>query len=183
MKTLQIVPALDQGGVERGVVEMNRVISSEGWRNVVVSSGGRLVAQIERDGGRHVALDVKGKNPLTCLSRAAALRRVLESERPDVVCVHSRVPAWLFRIANRGLGLRWITFAHGANSISPYSRVMTAGDLVVTPSRFLADYLEGDVYFRTDRPEHNLDRARTQLKLVEEMESRMDDMRRILKEV
>ena len=144
MKTLQIVPALDQGGVERGVVEMNRVISSEGWRNVVVSSGGRLVAQIERDGGRHVALDVKGKNPLTCLSRAAALRRVLESERPDVVCVHSRVPAWLFRIANRGLGLKWITFAHGANSISPYSRVMTAGDLVVTPSRLLEDYLKDD---------------------------------------
>ena len=49
--------------------------------------------------------------------------------------------------------------------------------------RFLADYLDGDVYFHTDRPEHNLDRARTQLKLVEEMESRMDDMRRILKEV
>ena len=49
--------------------------------------------------------------------------------------------------------------------------------------RFLADYLEGDVYFHTDRPEHNLDRARTQLKLVEEMEARMDDMRRILGEV
>ena len=145
MKILQIVPALDQGGVERGVVEMNRVIVSEGWRNTVVSSGGRLVAQIEADGGRHVALDVKGKNPLTCFRRAAALRRVLVDERPDVTCVHSRVPAWLFRIANKGLGLKWITFAHGANSISPYSRVMTAGDLVVTPSRFLADYLK-DAY-------------------------------------
>lgn len=142
MKTLQIVPALDQGGVERGVVEMNRVILSEGWRNTVVSSGGRLVAEIESDGGRHLQMDVKSKNPLTCFSRAAALRRILESERPDVVCVHSRVPAWLFRIANRGLGLKWITFAHGANSISPYSRVMTAGDLTVTPSRFLADYLK-----------------------------------------
>ena len=145
MKILQIVPALDQGGVERGVVEMNRVIVSEGWRNTVVSSGGRLVAQIEADGGRHVTLDVKGKNPLTCFRRAAALRRVLVDERPDVTCVHSRVPAWLFRIANKGLGLKWITFAHGANSISPYSRVMTAGDLVVTPSRFLADYLK-DAY-------------------------------------
>lgn len=35
--------------------------------------------------------------------------------------------------------------------------------------RFLTDYLEGDVYFRTHRARHNLDRARTQFKLVDEM--------------
>lgn len=37
--------------------------------------------------------------------------------------------------------------------------------------RFLGDYLEGDVYFRTEKPEHNLIRCRTQLKLLEEMEN------------
>ena len=37
--------------------------------------------------------------------------------------------------------------------------------------RFLTDYLNGDVYFRISRPEHNLDRCRTQLKLVEEIEN------------
>jgi len=36
--------------------------------------------------------------------------------------------------------------------------------------RFLTDHLEGDVYFKTHRPNHNLDRCRTQLKLVERME-------------
>ena len=145
MKTLQLVPAMEQGGVERGVVEMNRAIVGAGWENVVVSAGGRLADVVERDGGRHVALDVKSKNPLTYFSRAAKLRRLLEAERPDVVCAHSRVPAWLFRRAARGLGIPWITFAHGANSISPYSRVMTAGDLTVTPSRYVADYLK-DAY-------------------------------------
>lgn len=35
--------------------------------------------------------------------------------------------------------------------------------------RFLTDYLEGDVYFRTHRARHNLERARTQFKLVDEM--------------
>lgn len=141
MKTMQLVPAMEQGGVERGVVEMNRVIVGEGWTNVVVSAGGRLSAQIEADGGRHIQLDVKSKNPLTFFSRAAALRDLLKKELPDVVCVHSRVPAWLFRWAKRNLPLPWITFAHGANSISAYSKVMTAGDLTVTPSRYIADYL------------------------------------------
>lgn len=43
----------------------------------------------------------------------------------------------------------------------------------------LADYLSGDVYFRTSYPEQNLDRARTQLKLVQDMERKWDDMQRI----
>ena len=143
MKTLQILPALEQGGVERGVVEVNRALAARGWENVVVSAGGRLAATIEADGGRHITMDVKSKNPLTFFQRAYRLRRIIRDERPDVVCAHSRVPAWLFAFANRALGVKWISFAHGANSISWYSRIMTAGDLVVTPSRFLADYLKG----------------------------------------
>lgn len=142
MKVLQLVPAMEQGGVERGVVEVNRVLVGAGWENVVVSAGGRLTERIVADGGRSVVLDVKSKNPLTFFSRAARLRKLLIAEKPDVVCAHSRVPAWLFVWANRRLGIRWISFAHGANSVSCYSKVMTYGDLTVTPSRFIADYLK-----------------------------------------
>ena len=45
--------------------------------------------------------------------------------------------------------------------------------------RFLADYLNGDVYFKIHRENHNLDRARTQLKLVADMETKLDEMHRI----
>ena len=45
--------------------------------------------------------------------------------------------------------------------------------------RFLGDYLNGDVYFKTDYPEHNLVRAKTQFALVADMEKKMDEMRRI----
>ena len=45
--------------------------------------------------------------------------------------------------------------------------------------RFLTDYLDGDTYFKTKRPGHNLDRCRTQLKLVESIESQLDAMRRL----
>ena len=48
--------------------------------------------------------------------------------------------------------------------------------------RFLADYLNGDVYFRTEWADQNLCRARTQLKLVADMESKWDQMHRIVKE-
>jgi Ser/Thr protein kinase RdoA (MazF antagonist) len=46
--------------------------------------------------------------------------------------------------------------------------------------RFLTDHLSGDTYFRIHRPGHNLDRCRTQFKLVQEMEARFDDMVRIV---
>lgn len=48
--------------------------------------------------------------------------------------------------------------------------------------RFLADFIEGDIYFKTKYPEHNLVRCRTQLKLVAEMEKHWDEMKAIVKE-
>ncbi len=47
--------------------------------------------------------------------------------------------------------------------------------------RFLTDYLEGDIYFKTHRPGHNLDRARTQFKLVDEMLTCFDRMQAAVK--
>lgn len=46
--------------------------------------------------------------------------------------------------------------------------------------RFLTDYLEGDHYFKVHRPGHNLDRCRTQFKLVEDMEEKWDQMKEIV---
>ena len=48
--------------------------------------------------------------------------------------------------------------------------------------RFLTDYLDGDKYFKVAYPEHNLDRARTQLKLVADMEEKWEEMNRIVTE-
>ncbi len=46
--------------------------------------------------------------------------------------------------------------------------------------RFLTDYLDGDHYFRIHRPEHNLDRCRTQFKLVKDMEDQFDAMHAVV---
>lgn len=49
--------------------------------------------------------------------------------------------------------------------------------------RFLTDYIDGDVYFKTAYPEHNLVRARNQFKMVEEIEKNLDEMNRITKRI
>ena len=48
--------------------------------------------------------------------------------------------------------------------------------------RFLADYIEGDPYYKISYPEQNLDRARTQLKLVSDMENKEASIRKMLEE-
>lgn len=154
MKAMQLVPAMEEGGVERYVTALNRILVSNGWQNLVVSSGGKLDAEIVAERGRTAALDLKSKNPFTALSRARKLRRLILDEKPDVVVAHSRVPAWLFVIARviHGISVvvfrfphpsfpHFITYAHGANSVSRYSRVMTVGELVMCPSNFIREYL------------------------------------------
>ena len=47
--------------------------------------------------------------------------------------------------------------------------------------RFLTDYLQGDTYFKTKYPEHNLDRCRTQFELVRDMNRHWQDMKDIVK--
>ncbi len=49
--------------------------------------------------------------------------------------------------------------------------------------RFLTDYLNGDTYFKIHKEKHNLHRARTQFKLVSDIEGKMDIMNKIIGEL
>lgn len=64
--------------------------------------------------------------------------------------------------------------------------MLPMGALIMTLEvgiRFLKDYLDGDIYFKTAYPEHNLVRARTQLALVADMQKKWNEMNRIVQEV
>ena len=61
----------------------------------------------------------------------------------------------------------------------PFSAKLIALELGM---RFLMDYINGDTYFKIHRENHNLDRARNQFKLVKDMEAKMDEMNKIVRE-
>ena len=64
--------------------------------------------------------------------------------------------------------------------------MLPMGALIMTlelATRFLKDYIDGDLYFKTAYPEHNLIRARTQIKLVADMQCKWNEMNRIVAEV
>ena len=98
---MQLLPELNQGGVERGAVELNRELVKRGHRSTVISAGGSQSAQIEKDGGRHITLDVCSKNPFTVPTIVAALRRLLAELRRIF-----STPAAAFRLGWHGSPIR-----------------------------------------------------------------------------
>ena len=65
-------------------------------------------------------------------------------------------------------------------------QMLPMGALTVTlelATRFLKDYIDGDLYFKTAYPQHNLVRARSQIALAADMQSKLADMNRIVAEV
>ncbi len=136
MRILQILPSLDDGGVERGTVDSNRFYVEAGHESWVISAGGKRVAEIERDGGHHRVVEVRSKNPLTAFPRMLALRRALREIRPDVIHFRSRVPGWLTLWANAAKDLRIPTVStmHGLNHPCFYSSVMVRADRVISVS-------------------------------------------------
>jgi len=139
---MQLVPELNEGGVERGVVELSRELVKRGIESIVISAGGRLVPQIEAEGAEHIVMDVASKNPLTAPLRVTRLRRCLIERRPDILHARSRVPAWLAYLANRSARFPFVTTVHGFNSVNPYSRVMTYGDRVICVSTAVKEYIQ-----------------------------------------
>lgn len=75
---LQVLPALQGGGVERGTVEMAAAVVRAGGTALVASAGGRMAAQVERVGGRNILLPLDSKSPLAMWRNAARLARAID---------------------------------------------------------------------------------------------------------
>jgi glycosyltransferase involved in cell wall biosynthesis len=141
MHIVQVLPELNQGGVERGAVEFSRELVQRGHRSTVISAGGTQVPQVEADGGQHITLDVCSKNPFTFFLRVLKLKRKLTNLNPDILHARSRVPAWLCWYANKQLKIPFITTVHGFNSVSKYSEIMIKGERVIYGSTSIKEYI------------------------------------------
>lgn len=144
LTVVQILPALQAGGVERCTLETARALVAAGHRSVVISSGGRQVEQLVREGSEHIMLPVERKSLLTLL-QVRPLRRLLRELRPDILHARSRVPAWVAWLTWRKLPAgerpRFVTTVHGLHSVSPYSAIMARGEAVIAGSETVRRYI------------------------------------------
>lgn len=141
MHILQVLPTLDVGGVERGVVDLTKGLLRRGHQVTVVSAGGALVEPLTALGASHHAMPVDDKSPWSMWRCVAPLCRLIDETRVDLIHARSRVPAWIGYLASRWTQTPFVTTCHGFYRAHPASRVMTWGRSVVVPSQALGRYL------------------------------------------
>lgn len=144
---LQVLPAMNSGGVERGTVEIARALKAAGWKAVVASSGGVMVPQVAYSGATHIEIPtLKSKNPLTIWRNIARLKKIILEQGVNIVHARSRAPAWAAFFAARATGCQFVTTFHGTYGAQnyfkrAYNRIMTRGDRVIAISHFIADHI------------------------------------------
>jgi len=146
MKILQVTAALEQGGVERGTVEMAAFIVSQGGQSFVASQGGRLVKELEAGGTKHFFLPLASRNPLTIVYSAWQLRKIIHREQIDLLHARSRAPAWATYFAGKLTGVKMVTTFHGTHRIQNrvkkwYNSVMVRGVRVIAISMFIRNHI------------------------------------------
>ena len=105
MTVVQLLPALESGGVEQSTLEIAEALQRAGHRAIVVSGGGRLVPTLEATGARHVTLDIGRKSPWT-LRHVVGLACHYPQWMPGVVEPHDELGVGRDSVRNRTRGLR-----------------------------------------------------------------------------
>jgi glycosyltransferase involved in cell wall biosynthesis len=143
---LQVVPGLDAGGVERGTLEIAEAIAAAGYRSLVASSGGRLVAELERLGARHIPLPLATKSPSRIWRNAGLIAALAKEEGVALIHARSRAPAWSALVAARRARIPFVTTYHATYSEGfpgkrLYNSVMARGDRVIAISHHIAAHI------------------------------------------
>ncbi|MBT8338632.1 MAG: glycosyltransferase family 4 protein, partial [Desulfatitalea sp.] len=145
LTVLQMVPELEEGGVECEAVEMGTHLARHGHRSMVASQGGRMVAELKKEGSTHVRYRFMGEKSPRCLWYIFPLRRLLIEKPVNVLHLRSRVPAWVGYLAWLSLPRRrrpaLITTFHGFYSVNAYSAIMSRGERVIAVSETIKHHI------------------------------------------
>jgi glycosyltransferase involved in cell wall biosynthesis len=143
LTVVQVLPALNAGGVERSTLEIGHALVLAGHRSIAVSAGGRLVERLQAEGSEHVAIDV-GRKALRTLRQVRPLAQLFATLKADIVHARSRLPAWVAWRALKSMPAprpHFITTVHGLNSPGFYSSIMTRGERVICVSNSVRDHV------------------------------------------
>jgi glycosyltransferase involved in cell wall biosynthesis len=149
---MQIIPAMVNGGVERGVIDIAKAIKNAGFESIVVSSGGMLTYQLKEAKVNHIELDVRSKNLISLLSRINKLKNLIIENQVDIIHVRSRMPALIAYFAAKKTNVKIISTVHGNYSLDLaffknfflkkiYNAMMLKADHIIAVSNFIKKYL------------------------------------------
>jgi glycosyltransferase involved in cell wall biosynthesis len=149
---MQILPSLENGGVERGVVDITKELKKQGFAPIVLSKGGMMTYQLREAKIEHITLDVKTKNPIKIFRNINKIAKIIEENKVDLVHARSRAPMISAYFACKKTNVKLISTVHGSYSINlykwknfplkrMYNAVMLKADYVIAVSHFIKNYI------------------------------------------
>ena len=141
LRLLQIVPSLESGGVEQGTVDVANYIAEKGFKSIVASRGGRMLAQFNQKGVQHINLPVHSKNPLVIFKNIKRIQNIILNNKINLVHVRSRAPAWSVHYAKKNFCQSVSTFhnVYGYQNLFKryYNKRLSQGDNIVAISEYV----------------------------------------------
>ena len=143
-RILQIIPNMEIGGAERTVLEITSFLKDKEFSSLVLTSGGKLIGELEKENIEVIKLKIDKKNPYSIIKNFFLFIKIFREKKIDLVHVRSRAPAWSAIFAAKKIGIPVLTTWHGHVSNSSfikkiYNSIMLKGDAVIANSVYTAE--------------------------------------------
>lgn len=143
-RILQIIPSMEIGGAERTVLEITAFLKNTNYTSLVLTSGGKLIKDLEKLNIEVVRYPIDKKNPLLIIKNIIKLKKIFIEKNIDLIHVRSRAPAWSAIFAARSLKIPIVTTWHGHVSNSSwfkkkYNSIMHKGNALIANSNYTAE--------------------------------------------
>lgn len=143
MYIVQALVSLNIGGSELVATELCEYLVNKGNKVTILAADGPLGSRARASGASHLDWPI-GKKRLATLRYIKRLSEWLAREKPDILHVHSRLPAWICWCAINRLAADqrpvFVTTMHGHYSVSRYSSVMARGRNTIAVSEHIRQY-------------------------------------------
>ena len=143
-RILQIIPNMEIGGAERTVLEITSFLKDAEFSSLVLTSGGKLIGELEKENIEVIKLKIDKKNPYSIIKNFFLFIKIFREKKIDLVHVRSRAPAWSAIFAAKKIGIPVLTTWHGHVNNSSfikkiYNSIMLKGDAVIANSAYTAE--------------------------------------------
>lgn len=153
LKILLATMQLGIGGAETHIVELAKELKRQGHTVIVVSNGGEYVAELDKAKIKHYKVPLQNKNPLNIVKSSKLLRKIIITEKVDIVHSHARIPSFIIGRLHKRLKFPYVTTAHWVfNTGYGLKYITNWGEKTVAVSEDIKKYLmdnysvpEGDI--------------------------------------
>lgn len=130
------------GGAETHIVELAKELKRRGNNIIVASNGGEYVKELEEADIKHYIVPLQNKNPLNIIKSVSLLKKIIKSEKIDIVHSHARIPSFILGQMHKRMKFPFVTTAHWVfNTGYGLKYITNWGEKTVAVSEDIKEYL------------------------------------------